>query len=224
MGILRTLFLLAACRTAGAAFTIELPVPPGVDDPGAFPLGGWASFNCQSGNNFYPGIPGGPVGDPPALTLTFHDNVWSTCLQGPWWSYPYITDGEITLCDTTYHIGSTIQLTIVWEGNYVLEVGWPDCGTSEVGRRERPATPTLEAHPNPFNPTVRLVSELAAPGQVRLSVHDLAGRELALLVDGERPAGVHHDVFHARGLATGLYLVRLETAQGLATRRVILLK
>lgn len=224
MGILRGLFLLAVCHTAGASFTIELPVPPGVDDPGAFPLGGWASFNCPSGNNFYPGIPGGPVGDPPSLTLTFHDNIWSTCLQGPWWSYPYITDGEVSLCDTTYHIGSIFQITLVWEGNYVLDVGWPACGATGMEKRARPAAATLDAHPNPFNPSVRLVSKLDEPGHVRLSVHDLAGREVARLADGNRPAGVHADVFHAHGMATGVYLVRLETAREQATRRILLLR
>ncbi len=61
-------------------------------------------------------------------------------------------------------------------------------------------------------------------GRVTLAVYDALGREVARLVDGERPAGRYEVVLDGAGLPSGLYLVRL-TAEGFAqTRRVTLLR
>jgi M6 family metalloprotease-like protein len=79
-------------------------------------------------------------------------------------------------------------------------------------------------YPNPFNPatTIRFTVgraslAMAAPGSrpVRLAVYDLLGREVALLVDGNMPAGEHFARFDARGCASGTYICRL-TAGGLS--------
>ncbi len=46
--------------------------------------------------------------------------------------------------------------------------------------------------------------------RVRLSVYDLLGREVAVLIDGTRPAGRFAVPFNGRTLASGVYLCRLE--------------
>ncbi len=82
----------------------------------------------------------------------------------------------------------------------------------------------LTAWPNPFNPTVTLRFALAAPGRVRVAVYDAAGREVACLLDGERPAGEQLLTWHAEGLASGVYLARLEAAGALSTEKLVLLR
>ncbi|RJP78876.1 MAG: hypothetical protein C4524_06015 [Candidatus Zixiibacteriota bacterium] len=83
-----------------------------------------------------------------------------------------------------------------------------------------PATPAafrlFPAHPNPFNQHSALSYQLSAKSHVRLRVFDIAGREVRILVNGWREAGVHEVSFDAAGLASGLYLLRLEaqTAAG----------
>jgi len=77
----------------------------------------------------------------------------------------------------------------------------------------------LQAFPNPFNPQVTIAFELAASSPGRLVVYDLAGRRLAVLLEGELPAGPQsvtwngHDQ-RGRALGSGTYLCRLETAAG----------
>lgn len=78
------------------------------------------------------------------------------------------------------------------------------------------ATPPLPAparlaqnHPNPFNPATEIAFNLAAAGPARLAVYDLAGREVALLVDGPLAAGEHRVRWRPEGLASGIYLYRL---------------
>lgn len=81
----------------------------------------------------------------------------------------------------------------------------------------------LPNYPNPFNPATMLTYELAASGPVRLTVSDLLGREVAVLVDGPMTSGRHEVRFDARGLPAGIYLARLATDQGSVTRPMTLL-
>ncbi|MEQ9104670.1 MAG: T9SS type A sorting domain-containing protein [Rhodothermales bacterium] len=90
---------------------------------------------------------------------------------------------------------------------------------------ELPSTAVLDQNwPNPFNPTTAISFELAQSGPVRLTVHDLLGREVAVLVDGVRPAGLHQVRFDASAEASGLYLYTLETPTSRQTRRMLLVK
>jgi hypothetical protein len=62
---------------------------------------------------------------------------------------------------------------------------------------------------------------LAAPGRVRLTVHDLRGREMARLADGHLPAGSHAFTFNASALPGGLYFFRLRAA-GSESARILM--
>jgi len=64
--------------------------------------------------------------------------------------------------------------------------------------------------PNPFNAGTSFSVRLTSAGPVRLSVVDLLGREVALLVDERRPAGVYTERWDAAGLPSGVYFSRLE--------------
>jgi hypothetical protein len=79
--------------------------------------------------------------------------------------------------------------------------------------------------PNPARGSTTLEFALPQSGHVRLSVFDAAGRRVQTLHDGEMAAGAHREAFALRDdagreLAAGLYLVRLETAGRVITRRL----
>ncbi len=57
-----------------------------------------------------------------------------------------------------------------------------------------------------------------------LSVYNLLGQEVACLCDEVRPAGEHRLAFDGSGLASGVYLVRLQAADVTQTQKVLLLK
>ena len=88
----------------------------------------------------------------------------------------------------------------------------------------RPRRPELGApHPNPFNPSLRIPCQLAQSGQARLTVHDLLGREVAVLQDGLLPAGTRDFQWSPTGLAAGLYLVVLRRETGVEAQRALYL-
>lgn len=79
-------------------------------------------------------------------------------------------------------------------------------------------------YPNPFNPTTVIRWTLDAPRATRLSVYDLLGREVAVLADGEMPAGRHAVTFDGSRLASGVYLYRLQSGNQVLTRKFTLIK
>jgi hypothetical protein len=86
------------------------------------------------------------------------------------------------------------------------------------------ATTTLEAWPNPFNPQVSIGWFLPRDGAGRLAIYDLAGRLVATLQEGTFTAGDHTLTWNAAGEASGVYVARLETDQGLASARLVLVR
>lgn len=79
-------------------------------------------------------------------------------------------------------------------------------------------------YPNPFNPTTEIGYRLASPMTVKLTVFDLLGREIKVLVDQNKPAGDHRATFDASGLSSGIYLYQLQTSTDMITKSMILLK
>ncbi len=79
-------------------------------------------------------------------------------------------------------------------------------------------------YPNPFNPGTSISWTQPVSGQVRLSVYNLLGQNMATLVDGLRPAGEHEVRLDASGWNSGVYVYVLETGTHTLTRHMVLLK
>jgi uncharacterized membrane protein len=78
----------------------------------------------------------------------------------------------------------------------------------------------LTVAPNPSRDAVTVQFALPELSVVRVSVHDVLGREVAVLLDAERPAGTHAVPLDASRLAPGVYVVRLDSPGGVLTRRL----
>jgi uncharacterized protein (DUF362 family) len=65
--------------------------------------------------------------------------------------------------------------------------------------------------PNPFNPSTMIVFYLPRNEYLTLKIYDIVGREIETLINGEIPAGEHRLQWSARGLASGVYLCRMES-------------
>ncbi len=80
------------------------------------------------------------------------------------------------------------------------------------------------SYPNPFNPETTIRYQLPEEQQVRLSIFNLFGQEVARLVDGEEAAGAHALRWNAENMPSGIYLVRLTAGGETAMQRITLLK
>jgi hypothetical protein len=83
--------------------------------------------------------------------------------------------------------------------------------------------------PNPFNPLTTISFSLPRTRRVKLTVFDLAGHAVRVLVAEERPAGRHEVRWDGtddsgRSVPSGVYVCRLETGAIRMTRRMALVK
>jgi len=83
--------------------------------------------------------------------------------------------------------------------------------------------------PNPFNPTTSIEFGLPAASPVRLEIFDVRGRALRTLWNGAAAAGRHRVVWDGRdaqGAAapSGVYFYRLQTAETVFARRMLLVR
>ena len=105
------------------------------------------------------------------------------------------------------------------------ELLFTDTAVRPASLPERPLGFALGVpHPNPFNPVARIPYELSRAMPIRLSLHDLLGREVRLLAEGRQAAGAHELSLEGSGLASGLYIVSLRADGRSASRKILLLK
>ncbi len=104
---------------------------------------------------------------------------------------------------------------------YAYEIG----RASGDGAGPVPPTPSVRAvFPNPTRGVATVRFSLPEEQAVRLAVYDVLGREVTVLVDEVRAAGRHTVAFDGRGLAAGVYLVRVEAGGETDDRRMTLLR
>ena len=82
----------------------------------------------------------------------------------------------------------------------------------------------LSPYPNPFNPTTAISYQLQAASYVELTIYDIQGQEVAVLVDGFLLPGVYDATFDGAGLSSGVYFAVLQAGNFNQTRKLILIK
>ncbi|MCX6122881.1 MAG: CotH kinase family protein [Ignavibacteriales bacterium] len=98
-------------------------------------------------------------------------------------------------------------------------------GVEEQTERIHPTTYVLEQnYPNPFNPTTCITFCIPDKKMVTLKIFDLLGREIALLVNEQKQAGVHSVYWNAVGFPSGIYFYRLQAGSFIETKKLVLLK
>lgn len=78
--------------------------------------------------------------------------------------------------------------------------------------------------PNPFNPSTKITYSVAEGSKIRLAVYDILGREVDVLVNDFRSAGIYELNWTAENLPSGLYLYTFEAGSTRITKKMTLLK
>ncbi len=86
------------------------------------------------------------------------------------------------------------------------------------------AAALLSCYPNPFNANTLIEYAIAEPGQVKLAIYGITGQKVAELVNSFQEAGTHNVTLNGEGLASGTYLVKLESGGMSRSVKIALLK
>ena len=139
--------------------------------------------------------------------------------------------------------------TILYTQNYLLGWGTQTSGTSEeltdilmisddlgwavgkngtilyygtgLGMREIKSPYSLAVFPNPTTGPLHCIIRTQIQGNVKFSVSDLRGREIALVSENQLPAGTTSCQLELSFLPDGIYFLRLQTSTGIITQKII---
>lgn len=78
-----------------------------------------------------------------------------------------------------------------------------------------------KVYPNPFNQTAEIKYVLTQKAKVLLSIYNLQGQQVQVLVNSMKDAGVYKATFNANNLSSGFYFYRLQTGNEVKVGRLV---
>jgi photosystem II stability/assembly factor-like uncharacterized protein len=82
----------------------------------------------------------------------------------------------------------------------------------------------LQNFPNPFNPTTTIGFGIQNKSNVKITIINAIGEEVAIVLNEEREAGFHQVEFNASTLPSGVYFYQLRAGSFVETKKMLLLK
>jgi hypothetical protein len=79
-------------------------------------------------------------------------------------------------------------------------------------------------YPNPFNPVTQIEFVLEKNAKVQLSIYNILGQKLDVLLNSNLTAGVHRVQFDGRNLPSGIYFYQLRVGNQTQVRKMELMK
>ena len=113
--------------------------------------------------------------------------------------------------------GAAFQLDLV-------QVTSGTVGIHQVGTLVPKDYSLSQNYPNPFNPSTNLEFGIPKSGNVKVTVYDILGREVALVLNEYKAAGSYKINFDASRLTSGIYFYKIVTVNFTATKKMILVK
>jgi len=153
--------------------------------------------------------------------------LWSKVLGGNYideaYSIQQVSDSSFIIAGNTESFGAgNFDIWLVKIGSNISAVHPPNKISVQYSLSQN--------YPNPFNPVTSIQYTVSSRQFVTLIVYDLLGREIATLVNEEKPAGEYEVEFNAVGtsrdlsLPSGIYFYRLKAGEYSETRKMVLIQ
>lgn len=193
-----------------------------------------------------------PIGDPfdwptqiEALMNPVGNGIWAAwggSFNGPFeetsvfddfWhpSWEFILDGQgavsVSLAPLIFIGGSMLTPPYGVVDSAVLIVDAVIDAATDVETEVTESLPRFELsqnRPNPFNPRTEIGFALPSASSVRLTVYNILGQQVSTIVDTYVEAGEHSFTWDGSGMASGVYLYRLQAGEFIETRKMVLMK
>ena len=143
--------------------------------------------------------------------------------------------------DNICNIYSNLEYLWIYANNFCPS--YPQCVQDDIGEQGttncnqlsvtdgilQSAYTLHNAYPNPFNPVTTLRYDLPENGLVNITIYDMMGREVKILVNGSQTAGSRIFQWNTTNnegqpVSAGVYLYRIEAGEFSQTKKMILLK
>ncbi len=137
-------------------------------------------------------------------------------------------------------IDKTDTITVQWSGRNYLDseivaysFAYPVGVLTDINEEDRPDLPQsyvlAQNYPNPFNPSTSIQFELPRRSIVTMSIYNILGQRVKVLVNESRSAGIHSVIWDGAdqngiSLPSGVYFYRLVADDFVDTRKMVLVR
>jgi hypothetical protein len=161
-------------------------------------------------------------------TGTFHLQPGSPAINTATGNYPAVTvdmDGQPRVSPFDVGADEVSTAPVIAQILSPSMVGYtannPSSATVVSNTEISNARQALATYPNPFTTTNTITFYLDKEGDTHLTVHDITGQLVAVLIDGHLQAGDHRTTFDLQHLAPGVYLLQLVHNATIITRKLV---
>ncbi len=172
--------------------------------------------NLGSNHTFWCGWPGGPI---------------DTCYQVEGGCYSGPLRPKVGTVMSYCHLNTSINLAFGFgplPGDTVrAQIRRASCltiGITPISNQIPEEYFLNQNYPNPFNPVTNIEFQVPVNGNIKLTVFDITGREIAVLLNEQLSAGVYKVDFDASLYASGVYFYKLESDNFTNTKKMLLVK
>ena len=128
-----------------------------------------------------------------------------------------------------YKVGSTKYSALAYAGTGPINVYFnseflPNVGVTPIGTTIPDKFELSQNYPNPFNPSTIIHFGLPNNGIVKLTVFDILGKEVNILLNEFKNAGSYQVEFNASTLTSGIYFYKIEAGNFTDIKKMILVK
>ena len=185
-------------------------------------LAGWDWLGYQNGWLALASVSGGKD-----LWATLDTTVYRSTNWGASWSIAYANTNDTLLYSSFVTVGDSTVGWFTTLGANIVTCRYRELpvGVHELANGNVPTEFGLsQNYPNPFNPTTDISFQLPVASNVRLTVYDILGCEVAVLVNERKAPGSYNVQFNGSGLASGVYLCRLQAGDFVSAKKLLLTK
>ena len=137
--------------------------------------------------------------------------------------FVYTAEADDPAVDLKFFVGGNDNV-IIYLDAIVVDDGLPETGVKPSPEALTPDHVLAQNYPNPFNPCTQITYHVPAASEVRVSVYDLQGCRVAVLVNEVKSEGAYTVEFSGQDLPSGTYFYRIEAGKESLTKRMILIK
>jgi hypothetical protein len=147
--------------------------------------------------------------------------------------HPQVVCADINKPYFRQHLSYISNRKNIWYANlghiylyHLIQTANTSIDVTAAGRWENAPSSVqlLQNYPNPFNPVTTIRFGLVGTVHVTLTIYDIVGRTVAVVVNERMGAGNHEVKFDGTGLASGAYIYRIHAGGFVQSRMLLLLK
>jgi len=134
-----------------------------------------------------------------------------------------------TMPGTQDSVSRSISVSFAGDANYSPQTGKGTLTFTLTGVENNPTSvPTVydlsQNYPNPFNPTSTIRYDIPKTGFVNISVYNILGEKISVLVNEMKSPGHYEIIFDAKKLSSGIYIYSIRAGDFIQSKKMILMK